>query len=724
MKKTLFTLLLSACFVSWVTREAQAQATVTTGLTPAQMAQALVGPGLTVANASMTCDTTKFGEFTVSPSSAIGFTSGIVLTTGRAKTDGTNYGIDGPADNFVSASSNNCTTQGDLDLSNLSGVTTNDACVLEFDFTPKGDTIQFRYVMGSDEYPEFACSSFNDVFAFFISGPGIVGNPNLALIPGTTIPVSINSINDNPNPGPSCTSMGAGSPFTQYYRDNSTSQVIAYDGLTTVLTAKTAVIPCSTYHLKMAIADGSDCSYDSGVFLEAGSLTSNNPVIAITNPQGDIIDSPYVAEGCFPLNFSMTMNNPSTKPIVFKFTYTGTATSGADYIPMPDSVVIAPGSIKTNFQIQPIKDNVKEGIEEIQIMVFSGNCTGVATDTITIWVRDQIIPDIFNNDTAMCEGSAIQINAIPDDEVEWTWSPRYALSDSLIPNPVIQPLPAGIYTYYLDAYFPNCPLYHDSIELDIQPYPVLWGDGATAVCYGPDQWVPIGGHYQPASFTRYSYHWSPSKLVSHPDSLYTHFIGQQTTDLQLKISSSAGCSDSDTVRITILPLPEFVYLTSDTTIKYGDEVELRAASTAWKYIWSPNKWMSDPTSRDTKVQPFEPMTYKIMILDDNGCWNTDSVRITLDYTQDKLLVPNAFTPNGDGANDIFRPANLNYNKLVDFRVFNRWGQEVYTFIQSSKGWDGTLGGEPAPAGNYQYYLVIESPDGKSQIVKGDVILLR
>ncbi len=724
MKRILSSVLLTTSLLFAHRPDAGAQINVTTGLTPTQMAQELVGTGLTVANATMSCDTLKFGQFSVSPSSAVGFSSGIVLTTGRVKTVGAQYGIDGPASNFVSGSSANCNSENDPDLSNLSGVTTNDACILEFDFTPLGDTIQFRYVMGSDEYPEFACTSFNDVFAFFISGPGITGNPNIALIPGTTIPVSINSINDNANPGPSCTNMGAGSPFSQYYIDNAASQILAYDGLTTVLTAKTAVIPCSTYHLKMAIADGSDCSYDSGVFLEAGSLSSNNPVIAITTPDGKIIDSPYVAEGCYPLNFGMTLNNPSTKPLVYHFTYTGTATNGIDYTTLPDSVVINPGSITTNFKIQPVKDNNKEGVETIIIQVFSANCSGVATDTVTIWVRDQIIPDIFNNDTAMCEGQAIQINAIPDEEVKWTWYPRYSISDSLIPNPVIQPLPAGIYVYHLDAYFPNCPLYQDSIVLDIQPYPFLYPVGDSAVCYSTDQWVPIGGYYQPASFSRYAYHWSPAKSVSSPDSLFTYFIGQQSTVLKLLISSSAGCADSGEVKMTILPLPEFAYLTSDTTIKYGAEVEIRAASNAWKYIWSPNKWMSDPTTKNPLVRPLEPITYKIMILDENGCWNTDSVKVALDYRQDKLLVPNAFTPNGDGTNDIFRPANLNFNKLVDFKVFNRWGQEVYTFIQNSKGWDGTMSGEPMPGGNYQYFMVIESPDGKSEMIKGDVILLR
>src|SRR5262249_24444669 len=152
----------------------------------------------------------------------------------------------------------------DADLATLAGATsTYDACVLEFDFKAAGDTVKFNYVFGSEEYPEFACSPYNDVFGFLISG-GVTSAAtsyptpyNIARVPGTTIPVCINSVNSAPTgttyPIGTCNSLGPGSPFGMYYINNSGSTTLVYDGKTTVLTAIAAVSPCDTYHLKLGI---------------------------------------------------------------------------------------------------------------------------------------------------------------------------------------------------------------------------------------------------------------------------------------------------------------------------------------------------------------------------------------------------------------------------------------------------------------------------------------
>jgi len=125
--------------------------------------------------------------------------------------------------------------------------TNKDACVLEFDFIPQGDSINVKFVFGSEEYPRYACSNYNDVFAFLVSGPGIIGNNNIALVPGISIPVSINSVNERPGSSGSignCTMLGAGSPFTSLFVNNSRSTDVTYNGLTVVLTAQIVVQPC------------------------------------------------------------------------------------------------------------------------------------------------------------------------------------------------------------------------------------------------------------------------------------------------------------------------------------------------------------------------------------------------------------------------------------------------------------------------------------------------
>jgi hypothetical protein len=261
------------CFVLIVT-SAHAQINVTPSQTAAQLAQMLTGNGVVVTNPTLNCPMQANGLF-FTVASNLGLDSGIILTSGRAQTVGTLIGANG-AGTLIASNNNNAA--GDPQLAALAGQTSNDACVLEFDFQPAGDTIKFDYVFGSDEYTTYNCS-INDMFAFFISGPGIVGQKNIALVPGTTVPVAISTINNGSgytaSPSNPCyvNTLGNG-PYTQYYVTNNGTSV-TYNGFTTVLSAISAVTPCTTYHLKLAISDASDYILDSGVFLKAGSLTSN-----------------------------------------------------------------------------------------------------------------------------------------------------------------------------------------------------------------------------------------------------------------------------------------------------------------------------------------------------------------------------------------------------------------------------------------------------------------
>ncbi|MGZ4079539.1 MAG: choice-of-anchor L domain-containing protein, partial [Bacteroidia bacterium] len=136
---------------------------------------------------------------------------------------------------------------------------THDGCVLNFDALPTNDTMWFNFSFGSEEYPEFVFSGFNDVFAILLSGPGISGTINAAALP-SGVPVTIDNVNDSVN-------------SAYYYNNESPAGLYcSFDGFTTNLTAFAQVIPDSTYHFKVAIADVGDDAYDSGVMLEAFSF--------------------------------------------------------------------------------------------------------------------------------------------------------------------------------------------------------------------------------------------------------------------------------------------------------------------------------------------------------------------------------------------------------------------------------------------------------------------
>jgi hypothetical protein len=230
---------------------ASAQLTITDSLGTAQIATLLEGLNVAVSNVTTTCHARAVGEF--SGVSEIPFPHGIILSSGAVD--------DAAGANTTSGSPGSAwTLPGDPDLDSLAMVPTADACVVEFDCVPFGDTLLFNFAFASEEYLEFV-GSFNDVFAILLSGPGINGRINAATLPGG-VTVSINNVNSLSN--------------STYYYDNEfpAGQYVTYDGFTTGLTAFAVVQPGATYHFKVAIADAIDQIFDSAVLLEAFSFRS------------------------------------------------------------------------------------------------------------------------------------------------------------------------------------------------------------------------------------------------------------------------------------------------------------------------------------------------------------------------------------------------------------------------------------------------------------------
>jgi len=255
-----------------------AQLTVDSTYSPTLLVQTLLGGGITTSNISYTGDTIHASGFFNESGGSFGITSGIMLTTGTVSN------APGP-NTFYSAGIDNLMPGDQLLNLYTNGIdTTQDATVLEFDFTCISDSVEFNYVFSSEEYNEFVNLGFSDLFGFFISGPGIVGSQNMAVVPSTTTPVAIDNINNGNYPGGT---VSAGPCMNcQYYVDNTVGTVMEYDGYTTVLTAKAGVIPCETYHLKLVIGDVGDGIYDSNVFLEGGSFKSTG-VFQVTYNGGD-----------------------------------------------------------------------------------------------------------------------------------------------------------------------------------------------------------------------------------------------------------------------------------------------------------------------------------------------------------------------------------------------------------------------------------------------------
>jgi gliding motility-associated-like protein len=234
------------------------------------------------------------------------------------------------------------------------------------------------------------------------------------------------------------------------------------------------------------------------------------------------------------------------------------------------------------------------------------------------------------------------------------------------------------------------------------------------------QWYDYNGSYYPP--TDLSGGFTPATQISCTDC--PNPILTPTSDkVYAVIIQDHGCLDTFKAKVDVTPFPTTRILNDDTTIFHGGSVKL-VATGADRYLWTPFKWLSNPQIFNPVVSPEQSTTYMVMgsAARNLSCRTYDSVNINVKYIW-PILVPSAFSPNGDGRNDLFRIANLTTQKVEEFRVYNRYGREVFSGRDNS-GWDGTHNGRDADIGAYHYIIRVSYADGKAKLFKGDVELIR
>ncbi len=185
---------------------------------------------------------------------------------------------------------------------------------------------------------------------------------------------------------------------------------------------------------------------------------------------------------------------------------------------------------------------------------------------------------------------------------------------------------------------------------------------------------------------------------------------------------NTGCPDTLFTTVNVWTLPDVNVLNRDTTITIGQSVELYVQG-AQNFTWSPSGSLSDPNAPRTIASPRETTTYVATGFDPHNCAYRDSVKVIVNY-HTNILVPSGFTPNGDSRNDVFRIVGAQVQKLLEFRVFNRWGQEIFSTTDINQGWDGTWQGEPQDMGTYAYIIRVAYDDRTTEMYKGEVQLIR
>jgi gliding motility-associated-like protein len=305
--------------------------------------------------------------------------------------------------------------------------------------------------------------------------------------------------------------------------------------------------------------------------------------------------------------------------------------------------------------------------------------------------------------------------AMPKTQPAYIWTPASFVGDSTAGNTVAYT--GTTTTYTIATSDSNGCVHRATTEVVVSKRsPQLFPSNDTALCAGD------GIRLKASNGATYS--WltdDPSSLscLNCPDPVITPNVSGLYSAV---ITDPLGCSDTLSLNIEVKPLPIVTVTPKDTLVKYGRGVRLQANG-ANLYYWSPVASLNSPTGSSVLATVIDSATYIVTGLAENGCRNTDTAHLRVDY-RDALFVPTAFTPNGDRVNDEFKISNLSFQKISEFRVFNRWGQEIFSTNDGARGWDGSWKGVEQPTGVYQYIIRIAYPDGMTETYKGDVTLIR
>ncbi|MFN8286594.1 MAG: choice-of-anchor L domain-containing protein, partial [Chitinophagales bacterium] len=605
MKKLLTLTALLTCFTVGFL---QAQLQVTANNNASQLAQVLAGAGVTVSNFTINCPSTACGTFSNGGSTNLGITSGVALTTG------TIGAVPNTGATFASTDNAN---GGDADLNNIAPASTQDVCVLQFNIVPQGNTLNFRYVFGSEEYPEYVCSQFNDVFGFFITGPnpggGNYNKSNIALIPNTSLSVSINAVNPG-SPGAGYAASGCQSlAYSQYYTDNQNGATIVYDGFTTVLNANIAVVPCQTYTLKLAIGDAGDGVYDSGVFLEASSFVSGTTTVTATVDPG--FTSTF--EGCVGGYFTINVPNLASSSTPVQYTVSGTATNGVDYPTLSGTAYVNPGTSTALVYVDPLTDNLPEGTETVTISVLDP-CTGQPVSSATLNIQDKPVDTAYASSYLVCSGDQVQLTATGGGTYSWT--PTTGLSNPNIANPVATIDSTTTYTVTIN--FGSCTdtksvtINSNKLTISAETFP------NTPVCPGDS--VVVGASLGGGTGT-VTYQWAPPSAVNDPSAQITYSHPLVTTTYSVTATDQTGCTATGSATAQVFVLPN-VTLGPDQFVCVQD-TPITLTPSGGPY--NSYNWSTGETSSSINVSGNG--TYSVTVVDaSSGCSVTSSsVNITI-----------------------------------------------------------------------------------------------
>ena len=593
----------------------------------------LLGAGVTASNITFSGNVDQIGGFTCNGCN-LGIANGLVLGSGN---------VNGAAGPNTSGTFSSGPAAGigasDPDLFELSGNPLNDAAILEFDFIPTGDSLAFNFVFGSDEYPEFSGSSFNDAFGFFLSGPGITGPylnnaANIALVPNSITPITINNINNGTGAAGPCTNC-------QYYINNlnsfnSTANQIQCDGFTTLMTARANVVCGQTYHIKIAIADAgtSDTSYDSFVFLQAGSFQSNQVALTFTAPANLSPAANGLYEGCQTGYLYLTRPPGISTAATYDVMLSGTAQNGVDVDPIPTTITFPPFEDEVAIPITAIQDNTFEGLELLQVTLDVGGCAGNTSTTFDIEIND--LPELQVTTPYVeitCGGSAVLTPVVTGGigyyAINWN---TIGFGNSI----TVSPNATTLYDFIVTDTCGVTP-FEGVAEVFMQvvdPVTVYLGPDLSVNCLDLTTInPPVGG-----GFGMLSYEWSDQNTV---------LSTAQTLDVQtgipltiaLEITDECGSSATDFVQLNIPQVNVVIDWQSPYPVPCTEEVTISPQISGgvgnYTYTWSDGSGSLGNTADLTAT--FDSDQW-VQVSAEDECGNTSNLNIEVEIIPVPIIV--------------------------------------------------------------------------------------
>jgi gliding motility-associated-like protein len=342
----------------------------------------------------------------------------------------------------------------------------------------------------------------------------------------------------------------------------------------------------------------------------------------------------------------------------------------------------------------------------------------INNDTVRVRVVN-FVTLIGRPDTTICLTDSVQLGVSYTNALKFEWTPVNDFTNPNILNAIAHPL-SVTNQYHLIARIGHC-LEEDDVNVFTVPYPLVNAGPDTIICYNSDAFLH-------GSVTATNFVWSPARTLNNPNILnpVAHPL-DSTVYVLSAVSPLSGCPKTvrDTVVVNVLPQIH-AFAGNDTAVIINQPLQFNATG-GTVYSWTPATGLSNPNIPNPiglYNADYEKIRYKVMVSNVSGCSDSAFITVKIFRLPAQVLVPTAFTPNSDGTNDVFRPIAVGITRIKYFRVYNRWGQLVFSTTVNGAGWDGKINGKEQGTDVFVWLVSAVDYTGKDFFAKGTVTLIR